>query len=402
MLVLCLLISDQHIPNLLSVHHFRPDWLVLIESASKKISDKLIKALQLGGLNYDDKKTIFEIVNVTDMQEIEKSFNSALEMYKCDDWICNITGGTKPMSIGGYNLFKSVNARIIYVEANKPNELIDMKTGEKEICIYKPTIAEFCAGYGYEMKKEINAIKEDENRAEQWWNCLKSMALNCSGKNFINITNSAGEFDKPKWDKGREKGFEFANGELIVDDVGLRESLIKTFNLTSIPTNKLSGKIDKYVFRCLSGDWLNPFLWNILSNNSAELDIWDVHLGVELGKNEVKNDFDVAFMRKNTLCMIECKTGPQQNDKNADVLYKMDSIVTRFKALHVKTFLATTSDNIFECDKKTKILSTKHKEPLDNRAVNLNCTIIDRYQIVQLAKRPDDINLILEVFGWNK
>ena len=33
MKVLLCLLSDQHVPNLLSVHHYAPDQLVLIESA---------------------------------------------------------------------------------------------------------------------------------------------------------------------------------------------------------------------------------------------------------------------------------------------------------------------------------------------------------------------------------
>ncbi|MGZ3302304.1 MAG: hypothetical protein ACXWPK_15690 [Isosphaeraceae bacterium] len=52
--LLCLL-SDQHVPNLLSVHHFQPDRLVLVESQQmqeRKVGDHFLQALALGGLNY--------------------------------------------------------------------------------------------------------------------------------------------------------------------------------------------------------------------------------------------------------------------------------------------------------------------------------------------------------------
>ena len=49
--LLCLL-SDQHVPNLLSVHHFQPDRLVLVESRQmreRKVGDHFLQALRWAG-----------------------------------------------------------------------------------------------------------------------------------------------------------------------------------------------------------------------------------------------------------------------------------------------------------------------------------------------------------------
>src|SRR5438046_36844 len=59
--ILCCLLSDQHVPNLLSVHHCRPDRLVLVESEAMKKRDvamHFLAALKRGGLDYDDRHDI--------------------------------------------------------------------------------------------------------------------------------------------------------------------------------------------------------------------------------------------------------------------------------------------------------------------------------------------------------
>lgn len=61
-ILLCLL-SDQHVPNLLSIHHFCPDRLVLVESEQMKGKSKaLLAALKTGGdndvLDYADRCSI--------------------------------------------------------------------------------------------------------------------------------------------------------------------------------------------------------------------------------------------------------------------------------------------------------------------------------------------------------
>jgi len=57
MRVLLCLVSDQHVPNLLSVHHYKPEKLVLVESTAMKargVSGNFLNALGIGGLEYGD------------------------------------------------------------------------------------------------------------------------------------------------------------------------------------------------------------------------------------------------------------------------------------------------------------------------------------------------------------
>jgi hypothetical protein len=58
MTVLLCLLSEQHVPNLLPVHHFEPDWLVLVETAGMKrrqAAANFLQALRLGGREYSER-----------------------------------------------------------------------------------------------------------------------------------------------------------------------------------------------------------------------------------------------------------------------------------------------------------------------------------------------------------
>ncbi|MGA7496521.1 MAG: DUF1887 family CARF protein, partial [Isosphaeraceae bacterium] len=103
--LLCLL-SDQHVPNLLSVHHFQPDRLVLVESQQmqeRKVGDHFLQALALGGQDYGgDRHERQPLDHEDSLPAVRKALQAAFGRHPSDEWIVNVTGGTKPMSIETY------------------------------------------------------------------------------------------------------------------------------------------------------------------------------------------------------------------------------------------------------------------------------------------------------------
>jgi len=49
------------------------------------------------------------------------------------DWIANLTGGTKPMSIATYEFFKALEGRLVYTNVASPAELMDIATREGKL-----------------------------------------------------------------------------------------------------------------------------------------------------------------------------------------------------------------------------------------------------------------------------
>jgi hypothetical protein len=162
-----------------------------------------------------------------------------------------------------------------------------------------------------------------------------------------------------------------------------------TFGLTDSLEGP-TGKLDGYQVDFLLGQWLEVFVWGLLQMCQQPLGIWDVRLGLEPASSDGKmaNDFDVSFMRRHGLWVVECKTGVQEHDPGLDILYKVEAIARQFRALRVQSVLVTTSDNLL--DRKSGDVKESHR----NRAAVYGCKIITRGQVRQLALADNPSELI--------
>ena len=97
-------------------------------------------------------------------------------------------------------------------------------------------------------------------------------------------------------------------------------------------------------------------------------------------------------MRNYTLCSIECKSGAQSHDTKGEVFYKIEAISRQTRALHVKSFLATTSATIYKDDGTLR-------ETIKDRTVNYNCTLINLKDIQALAQSWQDIELVEKILN---
>jgi hypothetical protein len=141
--------------------------------------------------------------------------------------------------------------------------------------------------------------------------------------------------------------------------------------------------LDKNKVEFLAGKWLEVFVWGILKPLVRDERIWDLNQGVQVGKifPGEDNELDIAFMMNQSLCIVECKTGVQEHDPAAkDVLYKSEAIKSGLRALRVKTYLATTSDNVID-PRKGGI-----KASLLRRADIYDCKIISGEKLRELSE----------------
>ena len=174
-ILLCLL-SDQHVPNLLSVHHFKPDQLVLVETVqmeSRKVASHFLSALKFGNLNYDARHHVVPLETEDNLDSVRKALQTAYGRYPSGQWIANLTGGTKPMSIATYEFFKALGGKLVYTNVARPARLIDMSTDLTDDCSHRLGIKEFLAGYGFESRKADDKLAEAEQR--RLWKSLPAL-----------------------------------------------------------------------------------------------------------------------------------------------------------------------------------------------------------------------------------
>ncbi|WP_152050236.1 Card1-like endonuclease domain-containing protein [Tautonia marina] len=392
-ILLCLL-SEQHVPNLLSVHHFKPDRLVLVETGEMRrrhAAEHLLGALEAGSLDYTDRHEVQPLEHEDSLPEVRRALQEAFGRHPSAEWIVNLTGGTKPMSIAAFMFFSVMDASSIYLSGREPNLIRWMDGSKVEPCDYRPSIAEFLAGYGFPSRKPPEKVAEAEERARGWWDLARVLATQSTADGLIRF-----EDDRERG-KARDRGFDLERRHLepgAIADPDLLRAINMHFGLAEqdgVPT----GKLDKYQTQFLLGGWLEVFIWGLLDRHRDALDIWDVRLGLEPTSPDTRvgNDFDVAFMHRYRLWMVECKTGSQEHDPGGDILYKVEAVIRQFRALHVRTALATTSD--FLTDPRTGTIREGHR----NRAASYGCALVTRDQVRAMAEADDPVDLIREALG---
>ncbi|MGO9108470.1 MAG: Card1-like endonuclease domain-containing protein [Thermoguttaceae bacterium] len=369
-ILLCLL-SDQHVPNLLSVHHYTPDQLVLIESEKARkdgLADKFLAALELGGLDYQARHHIYPLKAEDNLASVRQALQAAHGKYPNGQWIANLTGGTKPMSIATYEFFKERGGKLVYTNVSRPARLIDMNSDGTEDCGHRLGIKEFLAGYGFESRKADDKLAEAEQRARGWAQSARLLAQHACEQDILVL-------DDQERKRARDKGIDLPANRFTFRGDELREIW-----LNGAPTRKLT----RYEVEFLTGGWLEVFVWDALAQHADALGIWDVRLGLEVGRcgDLSGNDFDVAFMHNHSLSMVECKSGSQDHDPGSDILYKVEAVTRQFRALRVRSYLATTGGNVLDANGSIK-------SSVRNRANIYNCRIVTAREIQRIAREGD-------------
>jgi hypothetical protein len=376
MRVLLCLVSDQHIPNLLSVHHLQPDHLVLVETAAmekREVSTNFLKALRLGGVDYSDRHSTIPLDAEDRLNSIRLALQTAYGRFPTAQWFVNLTGGTKPMSIASYEFFKALDATLLYTNISQPDQLLHLETGQPETCSHKPSIREFLAGYGFEIVQTNQELAEAACRAQQWAEDARELAAYASPDSILQV------------DEALRKSLRKGGGDVPADRFRFPTDGLKRRWLQ----DNSSRRLTKYEADFLTGGWLEVFFWNLLRNHADALLLWDVTINPQFRRpgDQTQNEFDVAFMHRHALSIIECKSGAQEHDKGGDVLYKVEAIKRQFGALRVRSLLATTSPDILHPDGELR-------NNIRTRAEIYQCTILTSQAIKDLADHADDDSFI--------
>jgi hypothetical protein len=374
---------------------------------------QFLDALKAGGLDYssETKSKIVDLGDENSVPAIDKVLEKAVLGHEDDLWIVNLTGGTKPMSIGAYEFSKRKGLKTFYISEGNQKEAIDLLSGSSTRLDHRVTTAEFLAGYGFEI---VNSKHSSPEKSQEWASPLTNLAAEISKHNddsglrgllarLQTLKEAQILLNKNEWEKN---GIVISEeDEVFLKNDELKKMIASHFGLSTSGSNFV-GRLGKADVEFLTGRWLEVFVWSLLKPMEG-IGIWDLHLGALVGKggDGENNDLDVSFMRNHSnqsLCIVECKTGGKGHDPEANnILYKIEAIKSGPRALKVATFLATTSDNII--DEKTAQI----KESLKRRAEIYGCKIIPGKRIKELAELyldsdPSLSDIVAKKFGIKK
>ncbi len=297
--ILVSIISDQTIPNLLIIKELAPQYDAQVFISTKKMEEagKSFWIEKAAGI---EPGTIQRIeVNENNWTDINEKLTNFIWPENAE-YIVNLTGGTKVMTLAVYEFFSKPGNRIIYVPIgkNQYEELYpDQNTNEKPIS-YRLSLKEYFHAYGLYFTAEPDSIY--------------------SKKYTIHFFK---EF--------RRNNFNFKRQAEILN------------------AHQMTDKRDKAY---CSGKWFEEFSKHLITTKlNIGSDAIALNLKLFRDPNSIghDNEYDLVFTMDNSLYVIECKAS-LGNEKTMKAkieksLYKLGAI-TRDFGLRVNSYIFTLSD----------------------------------------------------------
>ncbi len=303
------LVSDQPIPNMIPafMDSYRPNKIILIKTVDKSIQSKrLCEIFSKYGIDVSE-----ELTEPMDYKNTSEVIERIKAVYKDDELILNITGGTKMMSIGAFEAFvrdRNNNQKIIYVDTF--NRVVkEIFPISRNIDFNNSiTIEDYLISYGYKIKSFSDPNFYDYRLPNDLNNCTVELVefssylgrlINESVKSSLHIKVPRDIMKSQSFIKVLKLFERYSFVDVCDNDV----NFVKTEN-----------------FRFITGGWLEFYVYNKIKrllNNENNL-----RLGAIICKDEIENEIDIIFTYMNQLYLVECKSGKW--DKN---IYKMDSLI---------------------------------------------------------------------------
>lgn len=373
------LVSAQAAPNLLPIldSEFKPKKAIfLVSKAMKQRAEYLAKT-------FEKLSVRVELKNISDEFNfglMEDEIFKLVEEYENESIALNVTGGTKLMSIAAENAFSALGKPIFYIDTDSNQILFISKDQEQQWLPNlemkaKNKIDIYLSAYGstvlttqnpLERQKYLAAVETFIRNYDDYTQLIPLLNMHAT------LSQSNGY--KSEYTKGNPKTKRMDELFLGLDYQGLIKYDGRTIDFKN-----------KEIKTFLNGGWLEDYTYFQLKEIS---NIEDLACGVDvanpkfkLGKNEYsaenkgnKNEFDIIFMAKNKLHIIECKT--QLMDKNGGI--KADDILYKLETLKDYGDLMT---------KKCLISYFEVPEQVKNRASFLNIEIIQGKDLQRLKSK---------------
>ena len=331
------LVSAQATPNITPAldSGTRPEAVVLVvspdmEKQAKWLSDVLRTAAGV-------KVSLWPISHPWNISHVQDRILDLMTELEGESVALNATGGTKPMSIGAYEVFRADNKPIFYVHPER-DELVWLFPSNQPShqLADRVKIPHFIESYGGQVVSQgVSSIPPRyRDFADTLIIDIEQYARSLSTLNFY--AGSA----------MRSLSSEIVR-ESVIRDNEFRELLaqLSDLNMVSLKNGRLVFSSEEARFFA-NGGWLEQYVLSVLNSLKKDLpSIQDTASSVEVVRGDgVKNELDVVFLADNRLHIIECKAKNFKSGSatsGADTLYKLDSLVEAVGGLKASALLVS-------------------------------------------------------------
>ena len=302
---------DQTIPNILAIEAFRPEELLLISTRrmeAKGKSEHILNCLSYRGLNF---RSLHRILTVAENSLIDcrRALESWVQGKEDSDFVVNLTGGTKIMSIAAYEFFKEYNCEMIYIPigCNDYVRVFPRRGSQQPVPLAQRfKVAGYLKAYGL-TSLNTRHLPGMANEA------LSRQALSTwITTNYFNLKNLLAFFSESLRSHRDDKWF-FFNGTFAgaTED---EKKLLERMGF-SVRGNELEKELTKSEIQFLTGGWLEEYCFTTVYSFVGH-GIDDAVIGIQIkNPNGTDNEFDILFTCGNALYTVECKSLDQEADR---------------------------------------------------------------------------------------
>ncbi|MBI3935964.1 MAG: DUF1887 family protein [Betaproteobacteria bacterium] len=350
MLIHVVLVSEQTIPNLVPALMDKPAkvYLVATETMKRKgLPQRLKGVLQkrgiaaeiLSGAPDTGLESIIGFASMKVADRLQKNHPSAKV-------VLNATGGTKPMVLGFTEVFRTRAARVIYTDtAHRRIESLAAAGGGAAGYTAMESVLDveiYLAAQGFTIERARSDDRAWLDLAKGRRAACEFLAQRIEERGVQNLIGALNGLAHKALDGQRKL---VAPKQTLESDPGRPwpEVLDQLQGFGLIRRNGRNIEFRDQGSACfLHGDWLEEYVWQVLRDEGMH----DVRLGV-IGRwdqaAKAENEFDVLATHMNELLFVECKTLKHggKKAKDADLLYKVDSLGQDVRGLFGTTWLIT-------------------------------------------------------------
>lgn len=354
------IISGQLTPNYVFIKEKANPCDNLVFITTQKMKNQMEK---IESILKSDKKHFKFIEIVFDEKEDENNYISLSEQLKDklsqlpnpnDEFLVNLTGGTKLMSIATKEIMSMLYPKVSYYYIPYPNNTIvnlynNNKSGNLK---YRISPKEYLSFFSIN-ESDYTSSKPIVSKAftNNFFNKFQTFSTE-----DINIIIALLDYRGLKRKSLNLNEIENQGQYNRCAIKGIKQFIVKTG--LDCPNNELSCSQIDY----LTGGWFEEYTYNLIKTefNLNESDIF-LNLNIKDTDNNAPNELDVVFTLGNKLLTIECKTGIDKQGILNNIFYKAIALNdSRLGKLGAKTYIFSLEKENLDYNKTANKMQIKY------------------------------------------
>ena len=329
-----MLVSEQAAPNLLPALDpaMKPREAVLLVSKKMVLRAKALQAvlvevgIKTETVTLPDEHSMAALENILMDIAIQRTGQSIA---------LNVTGGNKLMALAAQAVAQTAGWPTFYVDVDTDQIIWLDKTRPAQTLSQQLRLRHYLLGYGYTLSEGIE--RPQPNAA--WQTLLQDLVLNVGS-----LEEPIGQLNHLSQEA--RKTLRVTLSPRQRDSLGL-DALLRKFEIAQVLKRQGEHLIfDSETARSFAnGGWIEHYVYQTVCQVTGELTIRDKAANLQVqDPSRQPNEIDVAFLARNRLFMIECKTARMDNPddlKANDTLYKLSENCRRIGGLGTRGMLAT-------------------------------------------------------------